>query len=63
MLTNNVLIIEVARAAGIASPMIDICHMLFAETVGLGHGGADMIAVLRALAARTERPLSTAGGR
>jgi len=43
--------------------MIDICHMLFAETVRLGHGGADMIAVLRALAARTERPLSTAGGR
>jgi 3-hydroxyisobutyrate dehydrogenase len=63
VLTNNVLITEVARAAGIASPMIDVCHMLFAETVRLGHGGADMIAVLRALEARTERPLSTAGGR
>jgi 3-hydroxyisobutyrate dehydrogenase len=53
VLTNNVLVAEAARAAGLATPVLDACHALFAETVALGHGGDDMIAVLRALEART----------
>jgi 3-hydroxyisobutyrate dehydrogenase len=53
VLTNNRLIAESAREAGIATPLLDVCHALFTETVALGRGGADMIAVLAALAART----------
>ncbi|UWE13385.1 NAD(P)-dependent oxidoreductase [Actinacidiphila bryophytorum] len=53
VLKNNRLIAEAARAAGLASPLLDVCHALFGETVGLGHGGADMVAVLHAIEART----------
>ena len=53
VLENNRLIAEAARAAGIASPLLDACRALYGETVALGHGGADMIAVIRALEART----------
>jgi 3-hydroxyisobutyrate dehydrogenase len=60
VLTNNVLIADAARAAGIASPVLDACHALFADTIGLGHGAADMIAVLRALEARTDRRMDVA---
>ena len=41
--------------AGIASPVLDVRHALFAETVAFGHGAADMIAVLRAMEAGTRR--------
>jgi 3-hydroxyisobutyrate dehydrogenase len=54
VLTNNALIADAARADGIATPVLDACHALFAETVALGHGGADMVAVVRALESRTE---------
>ncbi|MEU2879519.1 NAD(P)-dependent oxidoreductase [Streptomyces sp. NPDC007070] len=54
VLKNNRLIAEAARASDIASPLLDVCHALFTETVSLGHGGEDMVAVLRALEARTE---------
>jgi 3-hydroxyisobutyrate dehydrogenase len=53
VLTNNQLIADAARAAGIAAPVLDVCHALFAEAVAQQHGGADMIAVLAALEART----------
>jgi 3-hydroxyisobutyrate dehydrogenase len=53
VLMNNRLIAEAARARGVASPLLDACHALFAETVALGHGGEDMVAVLRALEDRT----------
>lgn len=53
VLKNNRLIAEAARAAGLASPLLDVCHSLFQETVAGGHGGADMVAVLRAIEART----------
>ncbi|EYT82923.1 MULTISPECIES: NAD(P)-dependent oxidoreductase [unclassified Streptomyces] len=53
VLKNNRLIAGAAREAGIASPLLDACHALFEETVALGHGGEDMVAVLRALEART----------
>lgn len=53
VLKNNRLIAEAARKAGLASPLLDVCHALFDETVDRGHGGEDMVAVLRALEART----------
>lgn len=54
VLKNNQLIAEAARTARMASPLLDICHTLFEETVALGHGGEDMVAVLRAVEARTD---------
>ncbi|MEU6275012.1 NAD(P)-dependent oxidoreductase [Streptomyces populi] len=54
VLKNNRLIAEAARDAALASPLLDACHALFAETVGLGLGDADMVAVLRAIEARTD---------
>ncbi|MEU1705072.1 NAD(P)-dependent oxidoreductase [Streptomyces sp. NPDC005706] len=53
VLKNNRLIAEAARRAHLASPLLDACHALFEETVSLGHGGEDMVAVLRAIEART----------
>ncbi|WP_443078646.1 NAD(P)-dependent oxidoreductase [Streptomyces sp. NBC_01497] len=53
VLKNNRLIAEAARAAGLASPLLDVCHDLFETTVALGHGGEDMVAVLHAIEART----------
>lgn len=53
VLENNRLIIEAARAAGLASPLMDACHALYRETLELGLGDADMAAVVRALEART----------
>jgi 3-hydroxyisobutyrate dehydrogenase len=52
---NNRLIAAAARAAGIASPLLDVCHALYGETRELGLGDVDMIAVVRAIAARNER--------
>ncbi|WP_042364732.1 NAD(P)-dependent oxidoreductase [Streptacidiphilus neutrinimicus] len=54
VLKNNRLIVEAARAAGIASPLLDVCCALYAETAELGHGAQDMVAVLRAVEARTD---------
>jgi 3-hydroxyisobutyrate dehydrogenase len=54
VLKNNRLIASAARQSGLASPLLDVCHTLFAETVRLGHADADMVAVLRAIEARTE---------
>ncbi|MEU5539152.1 NAD(P)-dependent oxidoreductase [Streptomyces sp. NPDC020362] len=53
VLKNNRLIAEAARRAHLASPLLDVCHALFEETVAQGHGGQDMVAVLRAIEART----------
>jgi len=55
VLENNRLIAEAAREAGIASPLLDVCHALYGETLALGHAGADMVAVLRAIEARTAK--------
>ncbi|WP_405975792.1 NAD(P)-dependent oxidoreductase [Streptomyces sp. NBC_00988] len=54
VLKNNRLIAEAAREAGLASPLLDVCHALYSETVALDHGGEDMVAVVHALEARTE---------
>ncbi len=53
VLKNNRLIAEAAREAGIASPLLDVCHALYRETLTLGHGDADMVAVLKAIEARS----------
>jgi 3-hydroxyisobutyrate dehydrogenase len=50
---NMRLIADAARAAGIASPLLDVCHALFGETEALGLGDTDMIAVIRAIEQRT----------
>ncbi|HEX4224080.1 MAG TPA: NAD(P)-dependent oxidoreductase [Pseudonocardiaceae bacterium] len=52
VLTNNRLITGAAREAGIPVPLIDVCEALYAETVDLGLGGADMSAVVKAIEAR-----------
>ncbi|MGO4198678.1 NAD(P)-dependent oxidoreductase [Rhizobium sp. YAF28] len=54
VLKNNRLVAEAARQAGVASPLLDACHALYAETENLGFGREDMAAVIRALEARTE---------
>jgi len=53
VLKNSRLVAEAARQAGIASPLLDACHALYAETESLGLGREDMVAVIRALEART----------
>ena len=53
VLKNARLVAESARGIGIASPLLDICHALYAETEQAGHGAADMVAVIRAIERRT----------
>ncbi|MFF7275520.1 NAD(P)-dependent oxidoreductase [Streptomyces griseorubiginosus] len=53
VLKNNRLIAEAARRTGVASPLLDVCHALFGETVEQGYGDEDMVAVLHALERRT----------
>ncbi|MFD2354355.1 NAD(P)-dependent oxidoreductase [Nonomuraea ferruginea] len=53
VLKNNRLIAEAARERGLASPLLDVCHALFGETLALGHGAQDMAAVIHALENRT----------
>ncbi|MFI0483760.1 NAD(P)-dependent oxidoreductase [Actinomadura sp. 9N215] len=53
VLDNNRLVAEAARDAGIASPLLDACHALYGETLALGHGEADMAAVVHAIESRT----------
>ncbi|MFJ7334280.1 NAD(P)-dependent oxidoreductase [Streptomyces sp. NPDC101116] len=55
VLKNNRLIAEAARGADLMSPLLDVCHALFDETVQQGHGDQDMVAVLHALEARTAK--------
>ena len=55
VLENVGLIARAARDAGIASPLIDVCHALYGETNAQGLGGADMIAVIRAIEERSSR--------
>jgi len=50
---NNRLIAEAAREAKVASPLLDVCHVLYGETEALGLGQSDMAAVVRAIEQRT----------
>ncbi|MFF0225499.1 NAD(P)-dependent oxidoreductase [Streptomyces sp. NPDC004629] len=54
VLKNNRLIAAAARTAGLASPLLDVCHALFEETVSAGHADEDMIAVLHTIETRTK---------
>jgi 3-hydroxyisobutyrate dehydrogenase len=49
VLMNATLIFDAARAAGVASPLLDRAREQFARTEQLGHGKADMAAVILAL--------------
>lgn len=53
VLENVRLIAEAAREAGVASPLLDVCHALYGEAKALGAGGEDMVAVIRAIERRT----------
>ncbi len=52
-LKNNRLAIKAARAARTASPLLDLAGELYAEALALGFGQVDLVAVLRAIEART----------
>jgi 3-hydroxyisobutyrate dehydrogenase len=51
---NSRLVADAARRSGVSSPVLDACRDLFAEAEQLGHGDEDMVAVVRAIEARTE---------
>jgi len=53
VLENNRLVAATARSSRTASPLLDACHALYGEALALGHGSADMAAVVRAIEART----------
>ncbi|EIV92412.1 NAD(P)-dependent oxidoreductase [Frankia sp. QA3] len=55
------LIAQAARSAGIASPLTDVCHALYRETLAQGRAAADMVAVLTALESRSDPDLAPAG--
>jgi 3-hydroxyisobutyrate dehydrogenase len=60
VLKNNRLVAEAARERSIASPLLDVCHALYGKTVALGHDQADMVAVVRAIEARTDSSVTQA---
>lgn len=53
VLKNNRLVVEAGQRAGISTPLLDVCRALYDETAALGHGTSDMVAVIRAIEART----------
>ncbi len=53
VLKNSRLVVEAARDATIASPLMDLCFALYSETEALGLGEDDMISVVRAIEERT----------
>lgn len=53
VLKNSRLVLEAARAADTASPLMNVCEALYAETEAMGRNEDDMIAVVQAIEART----------
>lgn len=51
---STLLTIAAARAAHIATPLLDLASALYSETVEMGNGRKDMIAVIHAIQARTK---------
>jgi 3-hydroxyisobutyrate dehydrogenase len=49
------LVAEAARAARLATPLLDLSSALYRETVALGNGRLDMVSVVSAIEARTEK--------
>ncbi len=60
---NNRLIVEAAGRRGVATPLLTVCAELFAETEAMGHGAADMAAVIAAMRRRTGSDIATASSR
>lgn len=54
VLKNNRLIADAARKSQLASPLLDVCHALYGETQAQGLGYSDMVAVIRAIEARSD---------
>jgi 3-hydroxyisobutyrate dehydrogenase len=53
VLENIALIAEAARATRTASPLLDLCHSLYAEAAEVLRSDVDMIAVIRAIERRS----------
>jgi 3-hydroxyisobutyrate dehydrogenase len=51
---STTLVAYAARAAGIASPLLDLSRQLYAESVESGNGRLDMMSAITAIEARTE---------
>jgi 3-hydroxyisobutyrate dehydrogenase len=49
VLKNNQLVVDAARKARVATPLIDTCLALYGQTDELGFGDEDMVAVIRAI--------------
>ena len=58
VLENTRLIAEAAREAGASSPLLDVCRALYGAALERGFGREDMVAVLRAIEARTEQEVA-----
>jgi 3-hydroxyisobutyrate dehydrogenase len=58
VLKNSRLVVDAARAAGAAHPLMEVCAALYAQTEAMGLHEQDMIAVIRAFEAQAE-PSST----
>lgn len=56
VLTNSRLVADAAASAPTAAPLLGLCRDLYTEAVDLGHGAADMVAVIRALESRDPGP-------
>lgn len=52
VLENTHLITSTARKKGVSTPILDACHQLLEETVEMGFGTEDLVAMLRAMEAR-----------
>jgi hypothetical protein len=55
VLKNDRLIVEAAREAHIASPLVDASYELYSETLELDYGQADMVAIVMAMEDRSFR--------
>ena len=56
VLKNSRLVVEAAKAAGTAHPLMELCVGLYEATEKMGGAQQDMIAVIHALESRAERP-------
>ena len=61
-LNSERLIAAAAREAGVATPLLDAGLALYGEGVARGDGRRDMVAVVRAIEARTEANADSGAG-
>ncbi len=55
---NTCLIAQAARAAGVASPLLDVSSALYGESVAMGNARLDMASVIEAIEGRTRNARS-----